>query len=706
MVALSSKLSQDAHKWLENAGNAVTWRDRRDLRRSLKPSILGEFEQLGDEALNTILERLFEHPFDSFEPRESNHEAGDDQEGFYESQSFISIAVGGNGCLAPEQQIYDPEQDDWFEIGEIKSGFSIYSRNPVTGNIFSVPVHKPWVKGVAPLYQWTLSSGDVLFATDEHIVVASDGSWITLGEAFELQLSLLFRPDIDDCNQDFVATSPTIFEGRKLAVADKQFRQSHPMEFLIDKDDRHIYIDKCEYLRTGEYYDISTPPYANYILSGLTHANSGKTYTAAEKCVKFLSETPPPKADTPFWVVGDTYDQVCGTCWFEKLREIIPSEWIDHNRITWLNRNRQWPYSVPLMPWPDRPGRNWVLEFKSYEQGRSAMQARSIGGAWFTEQFPEEIFHEVIRGCREHGFPGSVFCEFTPIDPEKSVAMRESYEKWLAGDPLFENWSFYFLNTEVALNTGHVDETWYKSFFASISEEMKETRMRGAFAAYEGVIFKSFSPNIHLAEDIEIPPNCIHKRSFDWGASTEHPLVCLFGAKDAIGRWIIYDEYWNNDQSKLIREHAKDIKDMHEWPNEPNYQQAYGDPSRPDMFREFGNLGISVSAANNSVMEGIETVREHLKMHPALNQPMILIDKKRCPNLAREMGTYRWHKSTGKGTNPQAAKPVPLKMKDDCVDALRYLLHTDKHGEIKGMRAYEKSRPQRESIRHKTHAMN
>lgn len=395
---------------------------------------------------------------------------------------------------------------------------------------------------------------------------------------------------------------------------------------------------------------------------------SGKTAAGAIKCARFvLEKQPPPRQDTPFWIVSDTYDQVCGVCWFEKLRTLLPPETVDHKRITWYREKRGWPYSVPLVPWPGRPGKNWVLEFKSYEQGRESMQAASIGGAWFSEQFPWEIFTEVMRGCRDYMFPGGVWAEFTPIDPVKSVDVEKLYDEPPDG------YAFYHTNTDC--NTA-VGEEWRDAFFATVSEEMRETRRRGAFASYEGQIYQGFNPKIHLIDGLEIPIGAWHRRAIDWGSSTEHPFVCLWGCRDATGRWFIYDEYWDNSQTKTNAEKADEVLARHRWPATAYHGTTYADPSRPDLLNEFSVRGIQMAPAANAVYQGIECVRTALKIRPS-GETGLYIDRLACPQLAQQMRTYRWKRSTGKGINPQSARPEPLKKDDDSVDALRYLLYSD-----------------------------
>lgn len=471
-------------------------------------------------------------------------------------------------------------------------------------------------------------------------------------------------------------------------------------------DEKPTHITAIEFVRRDVFYDLEVSPHHNYLAAGVWHHNSGKTFVGAQRCNRLLTtELEPPAKDTPFWIIANTYEMACGSCWKQNLRNIIPTEWIDEPRISWYKEKRDWPLAVPLKPWPGTEGRNWVLEFKSYEQGRELMQSTSIGGAWFTEQFPWEVFEEVLRGCRKWMRPGCIWMEFTPIDPAKSVEIQDVYEAWTAGDEKYRNWAFYHLSTEEAVNAGHAEQSWYDAFFSTVSEEMAETRKRGVFASYEGAIYKSFKPKIHLIDDDEwppTPPNVWHRRSIDWGASEEHPFCCEWGYRDAIGCWWIYDEYWNNSQSITSIDHIEEINNRHPWPeNSPYHGATYGDPSRPDQMMLFGRFGIPITPAKNAVYDGIESVRRCLKNNESIGEPMLFINRHRCPKLARQMSTYRWLRSTGKGVNPKVARPEPLKKDDDAADALRYLIHSEYIAQKGAPRGMHVDRPKRPGINHK-----
>jgi hypothetical protein len=340
-------------------------------------------------------------------------------------------------------------------------------------------------------------------------------------------------------------------------------------------------------------------------------------------------------------------------------------------------------------------------------QGWTKMQARSIGGFWFSEQFPLALFIEVLRGCRDYMFPGGQFAEFTPLQPDLCIWLEKVMENPPAG------WRFYRGNTEC--NRPNLEAGWYDDFFATVPDEMLETRRIGALATFEGAIYTSFNRSLHVVgnEKIAYPftPGMTHHRGIDWGASEEHPFACTWMAYDGMGDWIVYDEYWSNDQSRITQDHAVEILARSfawGWPvpieikqptarmkpiadavwarvaeirpgARPLLDQQFGstfaDPSRPGEINAFNQMGIYVSPGMNDVYKGIDCIRSLLKVNPATDLPKLFIHE-RCKHLIEEFRKYRWmrgKKPTGtKILNPKAGKPVPLKRDDDTVDSLRY----------------------------------
>lgn len=453
-------------------------------------------------------------------------------------------------------------------------------------------------------------------------------------------------------------------------------------------DDYQIFVPREDDPLNGDEqtaFFSSKHPGVTFLLGG---NGAGTTETALSKVASFvLHEQPAPRKDTPFWIIAGSYEQTMEACWKEKLHghNRIPSSEVEWPRVKWYREKDGWPYRVPLKPWPGRPGKNWLLEFKSYEQGRQQMQARSIGGFLFVEQFPWGLLEEVLRGCREYAFLGNKLAEFTPIDP----LLSEPLETMLVEDTLPPGWAVYYANTECAMKAGHVTKQWFDEFFGMISPEMRETRMKGAFGAYEGIVYQGFNPKVHLVDSAEFPEGVHHRRTLDWGSGPENAFVCLWAYKTGAGQWVVYDEYYSTNQLYTVHDHLKEVCDRWPWPqNNPHYGTTYADPSDPGNIRIASRFGefcpdypdIDMSPAKNAVFEGIEHVRYMLKVAPGLNGPRIKIVKSACPNLVRQMKTYRWERSSDRGLNPRDARPVPLKKEDHAVDALRYLLYSEAAG--------------------------
>jgi len=469
---------------------------------------------------------------------------------------------------------------------------------------------------------------------------------------------------------------------------------------------------------------------------------AGTTECTMAKMAKFVLNTPAPRKDTPFWVIGGSYEQSMETCWKEKLygHGHILDDDIDWDRVAWYRPKQQLPFRVPLLPtycqadrdlfrklipeqFPYDPRGNWSLEFKSWRQGADQMMARSIGGFAFVEQFPWGVFTEVLRGCREYNLPGSKMVEYTPVDPDLSGDIEEMIQNGKRpkseGDDgkaqpekitlrsnmkyLPDDWEVFHANTECAMEAGHVSKEWFDEYFGMIPKESLGMRLKGLFAAFEGVIYKSFDPTVHVVGD-EIfdwilSGNCSHRRAIDWGAGPQNAFVCLWGARNRLSQWFIYDELYSTDQEKTTVDHLVDVTKRHPWPNQPWYGTTYADPASPGNIRLAQQLAkygppkedipnLNMSMARNAVIEGIEHVQWLLKRsipewneftESMIQRPRLFIHYS-CVNLIREIKKYRWVKSdgaNGQSLNPLNPRPEPLKFDDHCMDALRYLTFSD-----------------------------
>lgn len=418
-----------------------------------------------------------------------------------------------------------------------------------------------------------------------------------------------------------------------------------------------VTIDKIEWVRRDKFYDFTVHKYHNYLHKGIVHHNSGKSAAAAYKTSRFLLETPAPRKLTPFIIASQDF-RMAGALWLEKLSEFIPPDFIQS--ISWRERSRGHPEAVVLKP--NLFGHNWVLDFRSYVQGREQFQAISAGGFWCDELAPWEIIEEIIARCRDYDYPSSKIYSLTPLAPAPELEN-------LYNQGSNEDWKFYHLNTDC--NTA-ISERWKKSFFDAIDNSMLETRRVGAFASFHGAVYPDFNNSVHVIQPIKLSDQWYRRRSIDFGY--QHPTVCLWGAKDQHNNWYIYDEY---SQSNLTAEqHVSNINAREAW-NTKFHGATYADTQAAQERAEFHKLGLFTANAKKDIFAGIESVKRHLKVRSDGKPKLFIFNT--CKNLIREMRTYRYHRSSDRGLNPKAAKDAPIKKDDDHVDALRYLIYSEDH---------------------------
>ncbi len=105
----------------------------------------------------------------------------------------------------------------------------------------------------------------------------------------------------------------------------------------------------------------------------------------------------------------------------------------------------------------------------------------------------------------------------------------------------------------------------------------------------------------------------------------------------------------------------------------------YAGPDRPDNIAALGErlraakLPCVVVAAQNPVIEGIETVRSLLECDP----PRLIIDPA-CTHTLAELADYRYPDDAfgPTGEVPAVRDENPIKQRDHALDALRYALHS------------------------------
>lgn len=197
---------------------------------------------------------------------------------------------------------------------------------------------------------------------------------------------------------------------------------------------------------------------------------------------------------------------------------------------------------------------------------------------------------------------------------------------------------------------------------ASFSGVFYRRFILGMWVAAEGAIFEQFDPDTMVVD--KLPPiTSILSVGMDYG--TNHPSAayaigmgedqCLY----AMAEWSP-----NPGETRLTDFLLADS--LEAWLAELSLapQYLFADPAAASFRTELFSRGIRTAAADNSVVNGINTINSllvsgQLKIHTS------------CTHLLDELPEYRWDAKAA-----ERGEDKPIKENDDHVDALRYAVYS------------------------------
>jgi hypothetical protein len=377
--------------------------------------------------------------------------------------------------------------------------------------------------------------------------------------------------------------------------------------------------------------------------SGKSEANIGFDLCSFALGVHPHRRTP---RNAVIWVATNTWPDIGKVIYQEKVKLYLPTSQVA--AITWHRKDHQEPEEIRL-----RNGN--VIEFKAYEQGRTAFQGRAIDAFYGDEQCAhdsEAIWQEVQARLMDRG--GFSAQSMTPI----------LHQKWLEERirALPETDVVFYANLEDNRRSrgGYVADEEIDALMAQWAEEIRETRVKGYFAAFMGAVFTTFSRDVHVCKPFPIPDDWPRWRSIDFGFN--NPFACLWLALDPDNRWYVYHEHYKGKASLAF--HAERIKGIS---GREKYRATWADHDAQDRF-ELEQHEIKTVAARKDIRLGIEVVQTVLKVQGD-GRPRLYIFST-CKHTIEEMTGYKW----AEGTEAKDAKDEPLKVNDHTVDALRYAI--------------------------------
>lgn len=275
----------------------------------------------------------------------------------------------------------------------------------------------------------------------------------------------------------------------------------------------------------------------------------------------------------------------------------------------------------------------------------------------------EEVFDELLKRCSgDKDFAPMIIVDTNPDSPEHylyknyiSIPFDERKQKGI----LTYHWELDdnpFLNAQVRENIKN----------STPSGVFYDRKIKGLWVTAEGIVYADFNKKIHVIDDDKIPGRKDFVRYFcgvDWGYEHKGAIVLFGVTKDGniyilrvIAATHMLIDWWKEQALGIIKEYGYGIK-------------FYCDSARPDNISEFRKANIWAVDANKAVNAGIECVAGLWKTNH------LFIRRSQSQEFCAEIYSYVWNKTTG----------LPVKIKDDIMDATRYGLYSDsedhKYGE-------------------------
>lgn len=200
---------------------------------------------------------------------------------------------------------------------------------------------------------------------------------------------------------------------------------------------------------------------------------------------------------------------------------------------------------------------------------------------------------------------------------------------------------------------------------------------------YSGLIFKEFGDHNRI-EPFDVPFNWGFGYALDHGAN--NPTAFGVYRIDPEGNVYKVAEYYK--AKDIITNHAPYIRSMRQKEDvsiiaDPSiFNNNLQSPLKPHAYSvvdEYEDHGIgNFVKANNSVIAGINRMREYLRFDPsrihprtgAKGAPKFFVFKDACPMFEKECKNYRWKEKKEAFNDPDE----PIKLNDHAMDETRYFL--------------------------------
>lgn len=194
-------------------------------------------------------------------------------------------------------------------------------------------------------------------------------------------------------------------------------------------------------------------------------------------------------------------------------------------------------------------GENSVIQFNSYDQGRTKWQADTVDGVWLDEEPPMPIYSEALTRTNATG--GLVFVTFTPL-----MGMSDVVRRFLLDKP-----DGTTVTNMTVHDVEHYSAEERERIIASYPEHERDARTKGIPSMGSGRVFPLADEAVAI-QPFQIPAHWSRIVGIDFGI--DHPTAAVWLAWDRDSDTLyVTDTYRVKDTS--IVQHAAAIRSRGDW---------------------------------------------------------------------------------------------------------------------------------------------
>ncbi len=457
-------------------------------------------------------------------------------------------------------------------------------------------------------------------------------------------------------------------------------------------------VSKISFLRVGPYYDLTVPVYHNYLTTsvlnkdffiGMIHKNSGKSHAGiAEDVAHALGHRPwLPVTDPNYLVkvrvpnkgliVGESFQEQVKKVLIAKLlgdQETGDPGLIPKDEIAETKKNPQGIITYIRIKNGSR------IYLQSYDQDVDLFESADYDWVHFDEPPPRAIFIAVMRGLTDR--KGRYWFTMTPLK-----------EPWIY-DEIYDNKSVKLYYFDIQDNVGYgLTQEGVDQFSDTLTDDEKEARLHGRYFHLTGLVYKSFSKDIHLKRRDRVLRVGNGKVPRHWGlwmhidTHPQTPHHAVWMAIDQLQRKYMVGELKNGDVLNRIDPYCEALRVY-----EREFLGRYGDsivrlidpiskvldPGREDakcMADIFADNGFRCTSGSKNRDAAILLYQNELNYDLSMGHFPNLFILDDLPGIRFEMTHYIWDDHQ----NPKAAerladKNKPRKKNDHFIEGIHRIL--------------------------------